>query len=350
MISLTNDILVYLGNFIEYPSEIIKCREVSKLFKERVTEVAFRAFFRRIQPVIQAMGFRYFSGDSVSINFRRLFSLIAKVRNRSLTNIDQLFFDFVGDIKRPHCLFPSVVLRTHWDNFNDRDLRNTNTFWDWVKSDDRVKSISKISHSKFSKLLLIPHEIIELKCLQTLKISNSQLTWVPIFVVQLKELDVLDLSHNRIESIFSDFSQMPKLRYLNVSGNQLDALPSAELFKREDCLCMNVDAQTLVNSKDVLENYTSVFFVFSPPPVDASFTAEFFNSVMFHNSRVFQKFSEGIIDTDEEIDIDAYNDMLDWTQLGTHKKEFPIESLERRMQSGMKYLSELMPSRRIQLM
>ncbi len=345
MISLTNDILVYLGNFIESPSDIIKCREVSKLFKERVSEVALRAFFSRNQGLIEHTGFR-FSTDLPCDNFRSLFFLAAKILNRRVSGLDKLLIGLDRLMISPHIQFPRIVLRTQWVAFKHRDLNATNSFWEWIRGlDDGMKSIQQISYKDPSDLSFIPHEIVVLKSLVNFTLSNSRLTYVPAFLAQLTELQFLVLYGNRIDSVFCDFSQMPKLKYLDVSGNQLDVLPSPELLKREECLCMRVDAETLLNSKDVLDHYSSVFFIFFPPPVDASFTAEFFNSVMFHNSRVFQKFSEGIIDTDEEIDIDAYNDMLDWTQLGTHKKEFPIDSLERRMQSGMKYLSELMPSR-----
>ena len=170
----------------------------------------------------------------------------------------------------------------------NRDIRMANTFWEWIVSDEtRVKSISEIRHSTHSKLPLIPQEIVKLSNLRILQMTNGQLILVPEFVAQLQQLEVLDLNHNSISASFCDFAQMPKLRYLNLSHNRLDVLPSPHLFQTQVCLCVHVDANTLLNSNDVLQDYTSIFFVFTPPSGDCDFSAEFLNSIILHNSRVF---------------------------------------------------------------
>lgn len=343
---LISNVFLHIGRFIQSPSDIVKTRGISKLFKKIVFKEALRVFFNRHQVLIEHTGFRFSTGLPYD-NFRSLFVLAAKILNRRVSRLDQLLLGLDRLMKSPHIQFPRKALRAEWVDFKRRDLKATNCFWEWVRGvDERMKSIRQISYQHSSDLSFIPHEIVVLKSLENLTLSKSRLTYVPAFLAQLTELRFLVLSGNRIDSVFCNFSQMPKLHYLDLSLNYLEHLPDSELFDKNDCLCMKLDAQTLFNSKDVLDHYPTLFFTFSLPPLDDCFNVDFFNSVMLHNAQVFQKFSEGEIDLSKEIPIESVNDMLDWNQLGLYKKQFPMESLERRMINGVRYLSILMPSRR----
>lgn len=64
-----------------------------------------------------------------------------------------------------------------------------------------------------------PKDIVNLKKLKVLDISNNQFTGIPAEIADLKNLELLNLSNNKITALPRGLGGLTNLKYLDLSGN-----------------------------------------------------------------------------------------------------------------------------------
>jgi len=70
----------------------------------------------------------------------------------------------------------------------------------------------------------IPAEIRKLKNLKVLKANNNLMTGVPAEIGQLANLEILDLSNNKLTGLPYELGNLKNLRVLNLAGNKYSEL------------------------------------------------------------------------------------------------------------------------------
>jgi len=78
---------------------------------------------------------------------------------------------------------------------------------------------------KSCNLTEFPPEILELKHLEELNLSNNYLTVLPEGISKLNRLYLLDLHNNKLTSLPDEIEKLNNLGYLDLSNNNLDTLP-----------------------------------------------------------------------------------------------------------------------------
>ena len=77
------------------------------------------------------------------------------------------------------------------------------------------------------KLIELPESLFQLTQLQTLDLSENQLTELPESLFQLTQLQTLDLSENQLTELPESLGQLTQLQTLDLSENQLTELPES---------------------------------------------------------------------------------------------------------------------------
>ncbi len=93
--------------------------------------------------------------------------------------------------------------------------------------------------------------------LQSLYLSNNQLTSIPPELGQLTDLEESDLSNNQLTSIPPELGQLTSLQILNLSNNQLTATPP-ELGQLTNLLQFYLDNNQLITIPPELGQLTNL--------------------------------------------------------------------------------------------
>lgn len=75
------------------------------------------------------------------------------------------------------------------------------------------------------KLVRVPDSVAELREVQTLNLSENNLTQLPRYLKNLENVTMLILSQNKLKRLPDGIIEMTNLICLNVSDNQLSCLP-----------------------------------------------------------------------------------------------------------------------------
>ncbi|WP_235643952.1 DUF1963 domain-containing protein [[Flexibacter] sp. ATCC 35208] len=105
------------------------------------------------------------------------------------------------------------------------DFRNKNDFKEIPTAVKRLKALKNLSLTGVTALESLPLWLGDLKALDTIRVSNSQIAGIHPYIFQLPELTKLYLSHNQLESIHPTLPE--KLETLVVSYNQLTSVPAS---------------------------------------------------------------------------------------------------------------------------
>jgi internalin A len=92
---------------------------------------------------------------------------------------------------------------------------------EWKQSGDEKKLLD----FKFLDLNKLPKEILELKKLQRLELSDNQLMVLPKEIFELKNLQGLGLAYNHLHELPKEISELENLQELAIFGNLLQELP-----------------------------------------------------------------------------------------------------------------------------
>ncbi|MBS4169376.1 hypothetical protein NEOC95_000080 [Neochlamydia sp. AcF95] len=94
----------------------------------------------------------------------------------------------------------------------------------WIE--EQGKNIIELDLDDGVGLTFLPPEIWQLSQLQTLNLSNNQLTTLSPKIGQLSNLQKLDISNNLLTAIPAEIGQLTKLQKLDSSNNLLTAIPA----------------------------------------------------------------------------------------------------------------------------
>jgi len=89
-----------------------------------------------------------------------------------------------------------------------------------------LKNLQKIN-IKFNQLTSLPESIGNLSSLQTLNLGSNQLTSLPESIGNLSSLQTFKLGSNQLTSLPESLGNLSSLQYLNLWGNQLTNLPES---------------------------------------------------------------------------------------------------------------------------
>ena len=87
--------------------------------------------------------------------------------------------------------------------------------------------------------------------LQTLDLSNKQLSTLPHFLYNLTGLETLNLSHNALVEIDPQIANLTKLTHLDLSRNQLETLPR-EIANLKSLEVLNISWNHIVELPEFL--------------------------------------------------------------------------------------------------
>src|SRR2546427_12402649 len=76
-----------------------------------------------------------------------------------------------------------------------------------------------------AKLAELPESLGELTWLESLDLSNNQLTALPDSLGQLTQLGSLSVEHNQLSDLPESLGRLTQLQYLNLIGNRLRSFP-----------------------------------------------------------------------------------------------------------------------------
>ena len=110
-----------------------------------------------------------------------------------------------------------------------------------IKPSKQIKSI-KINHQGADETEELSESIKELKGLKNLSITNKKLI-IPNWINELSELESITLTNNNISYLPESICSLTKLRELKIENNQLTTLPE-EINKLE-----NLESLSLMNNK-----------------------------------------------------------------------------------------------------
>lgn len=105
------------------------------------------------------------------------------------------------------------------------DFRKKNDFKEIPTAVKRLKELKNLSLTGVTELESLPQWLGDLKTLDTIRVSNSKIEGIHPYIFQLPSLEKLYLSHNQLRSIHPALPE--KLETLVVSNNQLTTVPAS---------------------------------------------------------------------------------------------------------------------------
>lgn len=132
------------------------------------------------------------------------------------------------------------------------DFRNKNEFKEIPTALRRLKELKVLALSGVTELTSLPQWLGDLKKLESIRISNSQIAGIHPYILQLASLRKLYLSHNQLQSIHRALPE--KLDTLVLSHNKLTTVPDSFL-KLEH---LNIEHNPLEQLPPGLENIPSL--------------------------------------------------------------------------------------------
>jgi uncharacterized protein YwqG len=132
------------------------------------------------------------------------------------------------------------------------DFRNKNEFKEIPTAVKRLKELKVLALSGVTELASLPQWLGDLKKLESIRISDSQIEGIHPYILQLASLRKLYLSHNQLQSIHPALPE--KLDTLVLSYNKLTTVPGSVL-KLEH---LNIEHNPLEKLPPGLENIPSL--------------------------------------------------------------------------------------------
>ncbi|OBQ31054.1 MAG: hypothetical protein AN483_02530 [Aphanizomenon flos-aquae MDT14a] len=114
-----------------------------------------------------------------------------------------------------------------------------------------------ISGNQISNL---PREIGQITNLQSLYISGNQISNLPPEIVQLTNLQTLDISFNQISSLPREIVQLTNLQSLNISRNQISSLPP-EIVQLTNLQSLNIGGNQISSLPPEIVQLTNLQFL-----------------------------------------------------------------------------------------
>ena len=91
-----------------------------------------------------------------------------------------------------------------------------------------VCSVSKSIDISYLAIERFPEELLDVKLLIRLNLSNNQISSLPDGIQSLEHLEVLSLDNNHLDCLPPGVTKLPNLKYLDVEGNSLN--PEAKVI------------------------------------------------------------------------------------------------------------------------
>ena len=119
-----------------------------------------------------------------------------------------------------------------------------------------IKTLNSIDISN-NELSSIPKEVMDVRYMALLNISNNQITELPDRMTQMIRLKSLDASNNLIENISGAFSLLEGLQQWNMNNNNLSSLPS-DIGDMAELISMEANNNKLTSIPESLKRLTDL--------------------------------------------------------------------------------------------